>query len=51
MVRASYAFHVLDTPALEADWWLGVALEEHAIGLDDTRLSRSIGLILEGRAR
>ena len=51
LVRASYAFHVLDTPTLDADWWLGVAVEEHAIGLDDTRLSRSLGLILEGRAR
>jgi hypothetical protein len=51
LVRGGYMLEVLDTPALGASWWLGVALEERAMGLDDTRLARSVGLLLEGRSR
>ncbi len=49
MVRASYL--VRTGSAFGADWWLGVALDERALGVRDTRLSRSAGLVFEGRAR
>ncbi len=49
MVRASYL--VRTGYAFGADWWLGVALDERALGLSDTRLSRTAGLVFEGRSR
>jgi hypothetical protein len=49
LIRASYLLGV--GTMLEADWSLGVTLEERAIDVDDTRLARSAGLILEGRSR
>jgi hypothetical protein len=36
---------------LGADWRLGVAVEARAIGVRDTRLSRSLGLVLEAQSR
>jgi hypothetical protein len=49
MVRASYL--VRTGYAFGADWWLGIALDERALGVHDTRLSRSAGLVFEGRSR
>jgi len=46
LVRASYLARI--GRAFTGEWWLGLQLEERALGLEDSRLSRSIGLVLEG---
>ncbi len=46
LIRLGYMLHAGELAG--AQWWIGVTLEERAIGLDDTRLSRAIGLAFEG---
>ena len=48
LVRVGTLFRLVET--LGAEWWLGLALEERAVAIDSTRLSRAVGLVLEGRA-
>ena len=48
LLRAAYLRRL--GPALTGDWWLGVQLEERALGLDDTRTTRAVGLLLEAIA-
>jgi hypothetical protein len=36
---------------LDADWWVGTAVEERAVALRGVRFSGSAGLLLEGRSR
>lgn len=49
LIRVMYLGHL--GSAATGDWWVGVALEERALGIEDTRVVRSFGLVLEGRAR
>jgi hypothetical protein len=49
LIRAMYLAHVGDNVA--GNWWVGVAVEERAIGFGDPHLVRSLGLVLEGRSK
>jgi hypothetical protein len=46
LIRAAYLAHL--GTGFTGEWWLGLQLEERALGLNDPHLARSIALILEG---
>lgn len=48
LVRAVYLARL--GRAFTGQWWLGLQLEERAIGVDDTRTARAVGVVLEAIA-
>ena len=48
LIRAAYLAHI--GTGFTGEWWLGIQLEERALGLNDPHLARSVGLVLEGRS-
>jgi hypothetical protein len=48
-LRVSYLVRGFAAPSLGATWWLGVAVEDRAIGATDARVTRAIGVVVEAR--
>lgn len=49
LLRATYLVELGE--AMSGTWWLGPAVEERVLGVDDSHVARWFGLVLEGRTR